>query len=188
MACWPRSNRPRSPRSRPATRPRPAPGRGSGCRSAPSPPTPRSCPPGCCPSPCWNWPSPRGRARLRLPPPTLTSCRSSAPSPPRTASRQPSAGLPGSSATPSSTSPTSRSSQPSTATTKHPKQAQAFVRFLLSPTGQQILAHGYDFEYTTRPGIAPNPQLTPLAAIGPATLNPKTLGNDQLASQLIEES
>jgi iron(III) transport system substrate-binding protein len=73
-------------------------------------------------------------------------------------------------------------------TSRHPTQAQAFVRFLLSPTGQQILAHGYDFEYTTRPGIAPNPQLTPLAAIGPATLNPKTLGNDQLASQLIEES
>ena len=27
----------------------------------------------------------------------------------------------------------------------------------------EILAHGYDFEYPTRPGISPNPQLTPLS-------------------------
>jgi iron(III) transport system substrate-binding protein len=73
-------------------------------------------------------------------------------------------------------------------TTKHPQQAQAFVRFLVSPAAERILARGYDFEYTTRPGIAPNPQLTPLTAIGPAAIDPKTLGNDQLASQLIEES
>jgi iron(III) transport system substrate-binding protein len=73
-------------------------------------------------------------------------------------------------------------------TSKHPEEAQAFVRFLVSQAGQQILAHGYDFEYPTRPGIAPNPQLTPLASIAPATLDPKTLGNDQQASQLIQES
>jgi iron(III) transport system substrate-binding protein len=73
-------------------------------------------------------------------------------------------------------------------TSRHPAQAQAFVRFLVSAAGQQILARGYDFEYPTRPGVAPNPQLTPLGAIAPATLDPKTLGNDQQASQLIQES
>jgi iron(III) transport system substrate-binding protein len=73
-------------------------------------------------------------------------------------------------------------------TSKHPAEAQEFVRFLLSPTAQQILAHGYDFEYPTRPGVAPNSQLTSLAAIAPATLDPQTLGNDQLAAQLIQES
>jgi iron(III) transport system substrate-binding protein len=71
---------------------------------------------------------------------------------------------------------------------KHQAQAQAFVKFLMSPTAQQILAHGYDFEYPTRPGVSPNPQLTPLSVIKPATLGPNALGNDQQASQLIQES
>jgi len=73
-------------------------------------------------------------------------------------------------------------------TSKHPAQAQEFLRYLLSETAQRILARGYDFEYPTRPGIAPNPQLTPLAAIAPARLAPQALGNDQQAAQLIQES
>jgi iron(III) transport system substrate-binding protein len=74
------------------------------------------------------------------------------------------------------------------ASTKHPVQAQAFVKFLVSPTAQEILAHGYDFEYPTRPGVEPNPQLPALATISPAILNPNVLGNDQQAAQLIQES
>jgi iron(III) transport system substrate-binding protein len=73
-------------------------------------------------------------------------------------------------------------------TSKHEREAQEFVRFLLSPAGQEILAHGYDFEYPTRPGIAPNPQVTPLAKVAPATLSPQTLGNDEQASALVQES
>ena len=71
---------------------------------------------------------------------------------------------------------------------KHPQEAQEFVKFLLSPTGQEILAHRYDFEYPLRPGIKPNPQITPLTKIAPAELSPTVLGNDQQASQLIQES
>ena len=71
---------------------------------------------------------------------------------------------------------------------KHPQEAQEFVKFLLSPTAQEILAHGYDFEYPIRPGIKPNPQTTPLTKIAPAALSPTVLGNDQQASQLIQES
>lgn len=74
------------------------------------------------------------------------------------------------------------------ATSKHPDEAQEFVRFLASPTAQEILAHGYDYEYPTRPGIRPNPQLPALATIAPAILNPNALGNDQQAAQLIQES
>jgi iron(III) transport system substrate-binding protein len=70
----------------------------------------------------------------------------------------------------------------------HQAQAQAFVRFLVSPKAQEILSHGYDFEYPTRPGVSPNAQLTPLTAIEPATLGPNALGNDQPAAQLIEEA
>jgi iron(III) transport system substrate-binding protein len=71
---------------------------------------------------------------------------------------------------------------------KHLREAQEFVKFLLSPIAQEILAHGYDFEYPLRPGIAPNAQITPLAKIKPAELSPTVLGNDQQASQLIQES
>jgi iron(III) transport system substrate-binding protein len=74
------------------------------------------------------------------------------------------------------------------ATSKHPQEAQEFVRFLASPTAQEILAHGYDYEYPTRPGVAPNRQLPALATIAPAILNPNALGNDQQAAQLIQES
>ncbi len=73
-------------------------------------------------------------------------------------------------------------------TSRHPQEAQEFVKFLLSPTAQEILAHGYDFEYPLRPGIKPNPQITPLTKIAPAELSPTVLGNDQQASQLIQES
>ncbi len=73
-------------------------------------------------------------------------------------------------------------------TSKRPREAQEFVKFLLSATAQEILARGYDFEYPLRPGIAPNPQITPLAKIAPAALSPAVLGNDQPAAQLIEES
>jgi iron(III) transport system substrate-binding protein len=73
-------------------------------------------------------------------------------------------------------------------TSRHPARAQELVRFLLGETAQRILARGYDLEYPTRPGVAPNLQLTPLAAVAPATLAPQTLGNDQQAAQLIQES
>jgi iron(III) transport system substrate-binding protein len=73
-------------------------------------------------------------------------------------------------------------------TSKHQRQAQAFARFLLSPAGERILGRGLDFEYPTRPGIAPNPQVTPLAMIEPAAISPSRLGNDQEAAQLVEEA
>jgi iron(III) transport system substrate-binding protein len=73
-------------------------------------------------------------------------------------------------------------------TSKHQRQAQAFAKFLLSAAGERILGHGLDFEYPTRPGVAPNPQVTPLAKVAPATISPSRLGNDQEAAQLVQES
>jgi iron(III) transport system substrate-binding protein len=66
--------------------------------------------------------------------------------------------------------------------------AERFVQFIISPAGQGILAHSYDFEYPARPGIAPNPQLPSLAVISPATLSATALGTDQQASQLIQQA
>jgi iron(III) transport system substrate-binding protein len=74
------------------------------------------------------------------------------------------------------------------ATSEHSQEAEEFVRFLVSPTAQEILAHGYDYEYPTRAGVTPNPQLPSLASVTPAILNPNTLGNDQQAALLIQES
>lgn len=68
------------------------------------------------------------------------------------------------------------------------REANAFVDFLVSAAGQQILAHSYDFEYPARPGVAPNPALPPLSSISPATLGAVALGNDQAAAKLIQQA
>ena len=65
------------------------------------------------------------------------------------------------------------------------KDAEAFVNFLVSPTAQQIIAAGDDFEYPAREGIAPNPALPPLSTVAPTTLSPSVLGNGQTASKLL---
>jgi iron(III) transport system substrate-binding protein len=74
------------------------------------------------------------------------------------------------------------------ASSKHRAAAGAFVRFLVGPTAQRILARSDDFEYPARPGIAPNSQLTPLPALSPARLGAVALGNDQQAARLIQEA
>lgn len=74
------------------------------------------------------------------------------------------------------------------ASSSNRRQALAFVRFLVSPAAQQIIADSYDFEYPARPGIRPNPQLPALSSISSATLSPLALGNDQAASYLIQQA
>ncbi len=74
------------------------------------------------------------------------------------------------------------------ASSRHKAKADAFVNFLVSRAGQQILAHSYDFEYPARPGIAANPALPALAGVSRATLSATALGTDQTAAQLIEQS
>jgi iron(III) transport system substrate-binding protein len=74
------------------------------------------------------------------------------------------------------------------ASSSHRRQAMAFVRFLVSPAAQQIIAHSYDFEYPARPGIAPNSQLPALGSFSSAAFSPLALGNDQPASQLIQQA
>jgi iron(III) transport system substrate-binding protein len=66
--------------------------------------------------------------------------------------------------------------------------ADKFVQFLVSAAGQRILANGYDFEYPARPGVAPNPELPPLASLSPSTLSVIALGTDQQAVQLIQQA
>jgi iron(III) transport system substrate-binding protein len=74
------------------------------------------------------------------------------------------------------------------ASSHHKSEAQAFVRFVVSPAGQRIIAASDDFEYPARPGVPPNGALPSLTAIAPASIGVAVLGNDQAASQLIQQA
>lgn len=74
------------------------------------------------------------------------------------------------------------------ASSPHRNDAEAFVRFLASETAQRIIAHSEDFEYPVLAGVAPNPALPPLRSITITALAPAALGDDQLASRLIQQS
>ena len=64
--------------------------------------------------------------------------------------------------------------------------AQRFVRFLISPAAQRILARSDDFEYPALPGVPANPALPALVTVPHATLPVVALGDDQRATRLIE--
>jgi iron(III) transport system substrate-binding protein len=71
---------------------------------------------------------------------------------------------------------------------KHQKNAERLVSFLVSKAGQQIIAGSDDFEYLVRPDTAPNGALPPLASIGHTSLSVASLGNGELAARLIRQS
>jgi iron(III) transport system substrate-binding protein len=71
---------------------------------------------------------------------------------------------------------------------KHQKNAERFINFLVSKAGQQIIAGSDDFEYLPRPGIAPNRALPPLARIGHTSLSVASLGDGELADRLIRQA
>ena len=45
-----------------------------------------------------------------------------------------------------------------------------------------------DYEYPLRPGIAPNPKLTPFKDLQPPAINVSQLGDDQEAGQLLQQA
>src|SRR5262249_56718102 len=53
---------------------------------------------------------------------------------------------------------------------RHRRDAERFVEFLVSPAGQRLVAQGDDFEYPVRPGVSPNPALPPLARTAHSTI------------------
>jgi iron(III) transport system substrate-binding protein len=71
---------------------------------------------------------------------------------------------------------------------KHQKNAERFISFLVSEAGQKIIAGSDDFEYLVRPGIAPNSALPPLASIGHTSVSVSALGNGGLAARLIKQA
>src|ERR1700684_2176567 len=59
----------------------------------------------------------------------------------------------------------------------HQAAAQAFLAFLVSAEGQEVLAHSHSYEYPLRPGVSPAKGLRPFAEIEPAPITLSELGD-----------
>lgn len=75
------------------------------------------------------------------------------------------------------------------ASSKHPREAQRFVAFLVSEPVQTMLGKSdIDFEYPLAQGVAPNPLLKPFADLQPPDVSMAQLGDDQLAARLLRQA
>jgi iron(III) transport system substrate-binding protein len=66
----------------------------------------------------------------------------------------------------------------------HRAAAQAFVAFLVSAEGQEVLAHSHSYEYPLRPGVSPAQGLRPFAEIEPASITLSELGDGSASLEL----
>jgi iron(III) transport system substrate-binding protein len=71
---------------------------------------------------------------------------------------------------------------------KHQAAAQEFLAFMTSEAGQDVLAHSDSFEYPIHPGVAANPELTPLDQLQPNSFTPTDLGTGLDAEKLLQEA
>ena len=69
----------------------------------------------------------------------------------------------------------------------HRTAAQRFLAFLVSPAGQETIAHSHSYEYPLRPGVAASPALPPLALVHPSALTPTELGDGREALALEQQ-
>ncbi len=59
----------------------------------------------------------------------------------------------------------------------HQAAAQAFVAFLVSKEGQEVIAHSHSYEYPLRPGVRPASALRPFDQLQPAPVSLSELGD-----------
>ncbi|AZO11337.1 MULTISPECIES: iron ABC transporter substrate-binding protein [unclassified Mesorhizobium] len=76
------------------------------------------------------------------------------------------------------------------ASSKHPKEAQAFLKWITGKGGQEVLKNGTSFEYAVGKSAASNPKLVPLAdlqapKVDPAKLNSKKVTDLMTAAGLL---
>ena len=71
------------------------------------------------------------------------------------------------------------------ASSSHYREAERFVEFLVSRSGQRLISQGDDFEYPARPGVAPNSALPRLGHVAHTSLSVVALGDDKQAAQLV---
>jgi iron(III) transport system substrate-binding protein len=70
----------------------------------------------------------------------------------------------------------------------HQAAAQRFLAFLTEPAGQNVLAQSESFEYPLHPGVAANPELTPLSQLQPTGFTPAELGTGSDAKTLLQQA
>lgn len=63
------------------------------------------------------------------------------------------------------------------ASSKHPKEAQAFLKWLVGKGGQEVLKNGTSFEYAVGLGAESNPRLVPLAELDAPGVDPSKLNS-----------
>ena len=66
----------------------------------------------------------------------------------------------------------------------HQATAQAFLAFLVSKRGQEVLAHSHSYEYPLRAGVAPAAGLRAFSTLHPVALTPAELGDGSQALAL----
>ena len=66
----------------------------------------------------------------------------------------------------------------------HQAAAQAFVAFLVSREGQEVIAHSHSYEYPLRPGVSPSPLLRPFDQLQPAAITLSDLGDGSAPLEL----
>ncbi|MGB3645552.1 MAG: iron ABC transporter substrate-binding protein [Mesorhizobium sp.] len=66
------------------------------------------------------------------------------------------------------------------ASSKHPKEAQAFIKWIAGKGGQDILKNGTSYEYAVGNGAESNPKLVPLADLQAPKIDPSKLNSKKV--------
>jgi iron(III) transport system substrate-binding protein len=72
------------------------------------------------------------------------------------------------------------------ASSRHPKEAQAFVQWLSGKGGQEILKTGDSYEYAVAKGAQSNPKLVPLADLQAPAVNPSGLDSKKVSDMMTQ--
>jgi iron(III) transport system substrate-binding protein len=71
--------------------------------------------------------------------------------------------------------------------TQHRAAAQRFLAFLVSPAGEQIVAHSTSYEYPLGSGVTTAAPLRPFNTLHPSSLSIRQIGDGQEAVELLRE-
>jgi iron(III) transport system substrate-binding protein len=72
------------------------------------------------------------------------------------------------------------------ASSRHPAQAQAFLRWVTGKGGQEVLRTGDSFEYAVGAGAASNAKLVPLAELGAPVVDAASLDNPKVIEMMTD--
>lgn len=72
------------------------------------------------------------------------------------------------------------------ASSKHPKEAQAFLRWITGKGGQNVLKTGTSFEYAVGDGIESNPKLVPIKDLDAPTVDAAQLNSAKVIALMTE--